>query len=101
MSSKSAKATTVGFRVSAEQFGRLADAATRAAISPHELARRIVLQALEATPKSELGPANVEPALAEIQKLRAELAVVFESFLIATEVFDSAEAHRFVTEKFA
>ena len=101
MSPKSAKPTTVGFRVSADQYARLADAATRAAISPHELARRIVLQTLEATPKRESGSVNVEPTLAEIQKLRAELAVVFESFLVAAEVFDSDEARRFVTEKFA
>jgi hypothetical protein len=99
MAEKQDKPATIGFRLTAAQHALLVAAAERSRVSPHEYARERVIRSLEGNGELRLADCRVTQATQEIQQLRVDLAVILEAVLIATRVFEPAEARRFVTEK--
>jgi hypothetical protein len=83
---------TIGFRLNADAHRILMDRATRLGISPHELARDYLLEALSDRENRAVARVALVDILALTRKLRGDVATAAEAMLVSCGGYTPEEA---------
>lgn len=91
-----ASPVTVGFRLDDEHRVLLGGRALKAGVSPHELARQFVVEALNDRAQLPAVQQAIVALGAQVEQLRADLALAVEALLVGAGSAKSEEASEWV-----
>ena len=88
----------ISFRLEPEHASLLSERAARLGVSPHEMARHYVSEALVASEEMAALAAAVNAGLYQLQEMRQDLALSVKALLVSAGRVGKAQAHTWVEE---